>query len=83
MPALSIRKIDPDLKERLRIQAARNGRSMEAEARSILRAALDQPEQQTGLDLFKQVRTRFGASDGFDIDLPPRSVGREPPDVVR
>lgn len=32
---LTIRQLDPALKERLRVRAARNGRSMEAEARSM------------------------------------------------
>ena len=41
---LTIRNIDETVKEKLRIQAARNGRSMEAETREILAAALRQTE---------------------------------------
>jgi antitoxin FitA len=33
---LTIRNIEPEVKERLRIQAAKNGRSMEAEVRMLL-----------------------------------------------
>lgn len=36
MTSLTIRKLDPAVKERLRLRAARHGRSMEEEARQIL-----------------------------------------------
>ncbi len=36
MATLTIRKLDPAIKERLRVRAAYNGRSMEAELRAIL-----------------------------------------------
>jgi hypothetical protein len=41
MSSITIRNIDPQLKERLRKRAAENGHSMEAEARHILQGALD------------------------------------------
>ncbi len=37
MASLTIRQLDEETKARLRLQAARNGRSMEDEARTILR----------------------------------------------
>jgi plasmid stability protein len=40
MSALSIRDLDDKVKERLRIRAARHGRSMEAEVRAILTDAV-------------------------------------------
>ena len=40
MVSMTIRNIDESSKARLRIQAAKNGRSMEDEARDILRTAL-------------------------------------------
>jgi antitoxin FitA len=40
MASIIIRDIDEKLKAKLRIQAARHGRSIEDEARDILRAAL-------------------------------------------
>lgn len=43
MTALLIRQIDDPLKRALRLRAAENGRSMEAEARHILRSALGVP----------------------------------------
>jgi antitoxin FitA len=40
MPTLTIRNVDPELREQLRVRAARHGRSMEAELREILKQAL-------------------------------------------
>jgi antitoxin FitA len=40
MATLAIRNLDQAIKERLRVQAARNGRSMEAELRAILTEAV-------------------------------------------
>ncbi len=47
MASITIRQLDEALKRRLRLRAARNGRSMEDEARTILRnaAALDDKAQ--------------------------------------
>lgn len=38
--SITIRNLDPALKERLRVRAAQHGQSMEAEARVILQTAL-------------------------------------------
>jgi antitoxin FitA len=43
MPNLNIRRLDEETHAKLRVRAARNGRSMEEEARRILRNALDEP----------------------------------------
>jgi plasmid stability protein len=78
LASLNIRQFDPALKEQLRIRAAHNGRSMEAEARSILKDALtSQPA--SGKDLAAAIRRRFGPLGGVELDLPPREPGREPP----
>jgi plasmid stability protein len=45
MASITIRNLDDSLKSRLRVQAAVHGQSMEAEARDILRCALN-PEPQ-------------------------------------
>ncbi len=39
MASITIRQLDPELKRQLRLRAARHGRSMEDEARTILRSA--------------------------------------------
>lgn len=41
MSAITIRKLPDNIKRRLRLRAAANGRSMEAEAREILVLAVD------------------------------------------
>lgn len=43
MASVTIRNLEDELKTRLRIRAAMNGRSMEEELRAILRAELSKP----------------------------------------
>lgn len=45
MEAITIRKLPDGAKQRLRLQAATHGRSMEAEAREILLDGLDQGQR--------------------------------------
>lgn len=81
MVSMTIRKLDDDLKARLRMRAARHGRSMEEEARSILRAALaDRVEDDSGASLYAAIRARVEPFGGVDIELPPREPQRDPPD---
>ena len=42
MASITVRNLDDGLKRRLRIRAAENGRSMEQEAREILKHALEE-----------------------------------------
>lgn len=81
MVSMTIRKLDDDLKARLRVRAARHGRSMEEEARSILRAALaNRVEDDSGASLYAAIRARVEPFGGIDIELPPREPQRDPPD---
>lgn len=82
MASLNIRQLDPSLKEKLRIRAARNGRSMEAEARVIIKNALSGAEKPmtTGAELVDGIRRRFGPLGGVELELPPRGPAREAPD---
>ena len=50
MAALTIRNLPDDVRDRLRVRAARNGRSMEAEVRAILAAAADAEQTKTSLE---------------------------------
>lgn len=76
--AVTIRGLAPDLKNRLRVRAAQNDRSMEAEARAILEAALAAPEEdQTDLAAF--ARGLFAPLGGVELDLPAREPVRDPP----
>jgi plasmid stability protein len=72
MAALSIRDLDDAVKEKLRLRAARNGRSMEAEIRTILTTAVIDDAPRT--DLFSALTERFAQLGGADFDLPPRTT---------
>jgi plasmid stability protein len=79
MASMTIRNIDDQLKSKLRLQAAAHGRSMEDEARDILRSALavtDAPRP----NLAVAIRKRMETVGGVVLDLPPREPMREPPD---
>ena len=81
MAMLTIWNLDPAVKERLRVQAARRGHSMEAEARLILRDSLQAPEPGLELNLYARIRARFAPFGGVDdLEIPPRETGRDPPD---
>lgn len=72
MAALSIRGLDDDVRERLRIRAARHGRSMEAEIRAILVDAVREPMPAT--NLFSALLDRFGELGGVELELPVRAT---------
>jgi plasmid stability protein len=76
--AVTIRGLAPDLKARLRVRAAYNARSMEAEARAILEAALAAPEEDP-TDLAAFARGLFAPLGGVELELPPREPARDPP----
>lgn len=78
MASITIRNLDDPLKARLRIQAAVHGRSMEDEARDILRSALScEPTRQ--VDLAAAIRARFAPLGGVDLLIAPREPMRTPP----
>jgi plasmid stability protein len=69
MTSLTIRNIDMFVKDRLRIRAARNRRSLEAELRAIItEAATAEPPRE--LNLAEAIRRRMLPLGGID-DLPP------------
>lgn len=81
MATMTIRNLDEDVKARLRVRAAQHGRSMEEEARSILRGALNTPpEANTGAALVRAIRERVARFGGIELELPPRQPPRDPPD---
>lgn len=73
MAILTIRGLDDRVKARLRVRAARNGKSMEAEARDILAAAvMTEPTGHRGLGT--RIQRRFAdLEDDFAIEIPPRA----------
>ncbi len=77
MASITIRKLDEDVKTRLRVRAAENGRSMEEEARVILREAVgEDPEPKNLADFIRECFAPYG---GVELELPPREPVREPP----
>jgi antitoxin FitA len=79
MASMTIRNIDERVKSQLRIRAAKNGRSMEDEARDILKAALAMVEPQSE-NLAVTIRKLMEPFGGVELDIPPREPIREPPD---
>ncbi len=78
MASITIRNLDPQIKNRLRVRAARNNRSMEEEVRSILRVTLANASERS-LGLAEAIRRRFEPLGGVELNLPPREPMREPP----
>jgi plasmid stability protein len=78
MATLTIRNLDPSIKERLRVRAAEHGRSMEAEVRAIVTDAVETPPAPT-LNLADAIRRRFAPFGGVELEIPPRQSVREPP----
>jgi plasmid stability protein len=78
MTTLTIRRLELTVKERLRLRAARQGHSMEEEARRILKDALATPDEHPS-NAYEAIRRYFAPFGGVDFDLPERQPGREPP----
>ncbi len=78
MASITIRRLEASTKARLRVRAAHHGRSMEEEAREILKLALSSqgPEQE---NLATSIRRRFAAPGGVKLPDLPREPMREPP----
>ena len=79
MSTLTIRKLDPEVEERLRVRAAQRGRSMEEEVRRILFEVLTTPVEPA--NAYDSIRRHFAGIGGVDLELPRRGPGREPPTV--
>ena len=77
MASMTIRNIDENLQARLRVQAAQHGRSMEDEAKDILRAALS-AEPSRSQSLVEAIRARIEPLGGVELDLPSRDAIRQP-----
>ncbi|MEM7303540.1 MAG: Arc family DNA-binding protein [Pseudomonadota bacterium] len=82
MATLTIRNLDDSVRDQLRVRAAKNGRSMEAEVREILGNALSVslPTPMNGESLYTAIREIVDPIGGIELDLPPRLEDRDPPD---
>lgn len=76
--SITISNLDDGLKRRLRVRAAENGRSIEEEARDILRRAVG--ETPPPRNLGRAIHARFAALGGVDLELPERGPMRPLPD---
>lgn len=81
MGTLTIRNLDDPLKTRLRLRAAARNRSMEEEARQIIRAALQEPLP-PAQDLGTTIRSRFAALGDVQLAIEAREPARTPPDFA-
>ena len=77
MASITIRNLDEDIKKLLRVRAAEHSHSMEEEVRLILRDAVCQKTKSQ--NLADVAEFYFGQTNGVDLELPTRVVGREPP----
>lgn len=71
MSTLTIRNLEPAIKDNLRMAAAAHGRSMEEEVRTILRNVLTHSAAPGGLG--SRIHARFSALGGVELNLPDRS----------
>lgn len=81
MASITIRNLEDDIKQRLRVCAAEHGRSMEEEARDILRRVMS--ENPPPRNLAASIRSRIAKTDRVDIELPDREPIPEPPHLAR
>lgn len=76
MASITIRQLETSTKTRLRMRAASHGRSMEQEAREILKAVLT--EEATGSpNLGDSIRRRFRHMGGVELPDLPREPMRQ------
>ena len=84
MSILTIADVDEDLRTRLQRRAGRRGLSVEAEALDILRSAVacDECDAVPG-NLAEAIRAIVEPLGGIELDIPPRSASRKPPEFTQ
>ena len=80
MASITVRNLEESLKRRLRVRAAENGRSMEREAREILRAALAE-DAPPSANLGTAIHELFRPFGGVELEITPRQPMRQPPQL--
>ena len=78
MASIVIRRLEEATKKRLRQRASQHGRSMEEEARAILKLALASGSRGER-NLAQSIRRRFAALGGVNLPEVPRGLIRRPP----
>lgn len=82
MASITIRRLDDTVKTKLRLRAASHGRSMEEEAREILKAGVE-ARRLPRLNLAESIRRHFDPLGGVELAVPPREAVRRPPKRVK
>jgi len=77
MASITIRDFDATLIARLRVRAARHGRSMEEEAREILQESLPAEVPSNRIDFATAIRRHLAPIGGVDLVLPSRGPARK------
>ena len=70
LATVTVRNLDDETRDALKARGARNGRSMEAEARVILSSALRDPDLSDDRGLGTRIHERFA---GLEVEIPERS----------
>ena len=76
MASITIRNLEEGIKQRLRVRAAQHGRSMEEEAREILRKVMG--EDSPPRDLAAAIRARLVPDIRAELELPLREPMPDP-----
>ena len=76
MSVLTVRNLDPNVKTRLRVQAAQQGIAMEEAVRRILTRATNEPPAASH-DLGQRIQARYAALG--ELPITPRQPMRAPP----
>ena len=71
MASITIRRLPENTKRRLRIRAARNGHSMEQEARELLETGLARADAEPE-NLGEAIHKLFAPFGGVDLHIPKR-----------
>ena len=82
MASITIRRLDDTVKTKLRLRAASHGRSMEEEAREILKAGV-RAKRLPRRNLAESIRRYVEPFGGVELALPPRDAVRRPPKLAR
>jgi plasmid stability protein len=77
MASITVRNLQTDTKRKLKIRAAMNGRSMEQEAREILKSALAQASKKK-TNVAERIREIFGPLGGVELERLPRELIPDP-----
>ncbi len=77
MATLTIRNLEDDVRDKLRVRAAQHGRSMKDEVRVILRGVVS---QRSSREVWQRSRELFSGDDGIVLSLPDRADDRPIPD---